>query len=147
MDTIGGKIKHLRLSKGMSQTEFGNVFKVERSTVSSWEIGRRIPDIHTLSEIENYCGVSISFFQENNNNMLKEALLPYGIKLISTEDSENKFSIQITDKPTKVDREFTELINQIAQLSDEEKAKLIPTLKITLEVQKTLMDKEKQKNK
>lgn len=145
MDTIGGKIKHLRLSKGMSQTEFGRIFKVERSTVSSWEIGRRIPDIHTLSQIANYCGVSISFFQENNNNMLKEALLPYGIKLISTEDSENKFSIQITDKPTKIDREFTELINQIAQLTDEEKAKLIPTLKITLEVQKTLMDKEKQK--
>lgn len=64
MVTIGEKIQYLRKSKGMSQTEFGKIFKVERSTVSSWEIGRRTPDILTLSEIANYCGVSISFFRK-----------------------------------------------------------------------------------
>lgn len=143
MVTIGEKIQYLRKSRGMSQTEFGKIFEVERSTVSSWEIGRRTPDISTLSEIANYCGVSISFFQEKSSNIVKESLLPYGIKLLATED-DNRFSIQITDKPTKIDREFTELINQIAQLTEEEKAKLIPTLKVTLEVQKTIMDKEKQ---
>ncbi len=50
-EKIGKKIKELRLSKNLSQQEFGSLYGVTYQAVSKWENGKNIPDIVTLKKI------------------------------------------------------------------------------------------------
>ncbi|HML32919.1 helix-turn-helix domain-containing protein [Sporomusa sphaeroides] len=59
MRTLGEKIKQLR-SK-LTQEELAAILKVERSTLASWEVNRREPDIATLCRIADYFRVSIDW--------------------------------------------------------------------------------------
>lgn len=44
--TVGDKIKFLRKSKGLTQTELGEIVGVKKNAVSKWECGR-VEDIPT----------------------------------------------------------------------------------------------------
>ena len=57
---FGKRLKELRLEKGFSQRELGNVFNVCNQTISFWEIGSREPDLDTLVEIASYFNVSVN---------------------------------------------------------------------------------------
>ncbi len=59
METLGDKIKLLR--NKLTQEELAAILKVERSTLASWEVNRREPDIATLRRIATHFQVSIDW--------------------------------------------------------------------------------------
>ncbi len=61
MATIAERIKHIRKSNGLSQTEFGNLFGIVKSTVSSYETGNSSPDDKTKIAICKYFDVSMDY--------------------------------------------------------------------------------------
>lgn len=60
--TIGNKIKVLRKTRGMTQQQLAEKLGVQRPTISNYEIGRRSPRIKELKSIANILGVSIEYF-------------------------------------------------------------------------------------
>lgn len=59
MKTLGTRIKQLR--NQLTQEELAAILKVDRSTLASWEVDRREPDIATLSRIASHFQVSIDW--------------------------------------------------------------------------------------
>ena len=53
-------LKNLRLQKKLSQQTLANMMYVDRSTVASWETGRRIPDTATLARLAVCLGTDVS---------------------------------------------------------------------------------------
>lgn len=45
------RIKEFRLSKNLTQKEFADKLKVERTTVSMWENNKSSPSVQTLKKI------------------------------------------------------------------------------------------------
>ena len=52
------EFKRLRKQKKLTQSEIAEIFDVAQSTITSWELGTRNPDIGTLSKIADYFCVS-----------------------------------------------------------------------------------------
>ena len=48
---IGETIRKARIKKDISQQELALALKVERSTVSGWETGKRIPDVEMIGRL------------------------------------------------------------------------------------------------
>ncbi len=61
MATIAERIKHIRKSNGLTQTEFGNLFDIVKSTVSSYETGNSAPDDKTKIAICKHFNVSMDY--------------------------------------------------------------------------------------
>lgn len=61
------RIKELRKSKGVSQTELANALKVSQQTISSYENGTRDPDPETLTAISKYFNVSVGYLLGETN--------------------------------------------------------------------------------
>lgn len=49
----------IRTDKGLSQQRLADLLYVDRSTVASWETGRRIPDAVTIRKIADSLGVDV----------------------------------------------------------------------------------------
>lgn len=50
-DHIGESIRKARIKKDISQQELALALKVERSTISGWETGKRIPDVEMIGRL------------------------------------------------------------------------------------------------
>ena len=59
METLGARIKQLR--KQLTQEELAVILQVDRSTLASWEVNRREPDIATLCRLANFFQVSVDW--------------------------------------------------------------------------------------
>ena len=59
---IGGKIKTLRTGRRMTQQDVADVLGVNRTTISNYEIGRRVPSLTELKKIAAMFGVGLDFF-------------------------------------------------------------------------------------
>lgn len=59
MATIGGKIKELRKSKGMSQTQVAQALGVTSQAVSKWETDSTLPEMTLLPDIAALFGIQI----------------------------------------------------------------------------------------
>ena len=57
---IGEIIRKARINMDISQQELALVLKVDRSTVSGWETGKRIPDVEMLGRLSYVLGVPMS---------------------------------------------------------------------------------------
>ena len=56
---IGGRIRALRQSRNLTQSEFANILSVSFQAVSNWERGITPPDIENLMRIASYFGVLV----------------------------------------------------------------------------------------
>lgn len=63
----GEKIKQLRLANSMSQDYVAERLGVTRSTISSYEIGRRKLSYHRAKQLGRIFHVKPEFFFENDN--------------------------------------------------------------------------------
>ena len=54
-------LKDLREAKGLDQKDLAKIIHVSRSTITSYETGRREPDYDKLVELSLYFGVSIDY--------------------------------------------------------------------------------------
>lgn len=59
MKTIGEKIKELRISAGMNQTQLAEKLSLTNQAISKWENNFSQPDINLLPEIANTFGINI----------------------------------------------------------------------------------------
>lgn len=61
MSNISDRIKELRLSRHMTQTDFGNVFGIVKSTISLYESGKSTPNDQIKTKICEYFDVSMDY--------------------------------------------------------------------------------------
>jgi Predicted transcriptional regulators len=61
MNHFTEKLKILRLEEGLSQQELSLKLNIPRTTISSWELGRRSPDIKMLEILADFFKVSIDY--------------------------------------------------------------------------------------
>lgn len=55
-------LKKLRTEKGLSQPQLAEIMVVSRSTISMWELGKRLPDVGMLDRLARCLGVDIQVF-------------------------------------------------------------------------------------
>ncbi len=56
---IGGRIRELRATRGMSQDDLAARVYVSRQTISSWENGKAYPDVQSLLLLSEIFGASV----------------------------------------------------------------------------------------
>ncbi|MGI9861348.1 helix-turn-helix transcriptional regulator [Moorella naiadis] len=69
---LGNRIKQKRLELGLTQEDVAKKIGVNRSTVSSWEIGRREPDGEILAKLANILQCSTDFLLRNKTSSLQQ---------------------------------------------------------------------------
>lgn len=90
------RLKELRKSRKITQTELANILNVEQTTVSKWENDKTMPDIEMLKKISGYFNVSISEIIEDEQPNL------------------------IISQQPKVPEEKQRLVNLVLSLNDDE---------------------------
>ena len=63
-DSFGETLRELRTGKNLSQQQLADKLFVNRSSISNWEAGRRIPDIAILTRLAKVFDVSITAFTD-----------------------------------------------------------------------------------
>ena len=103
---LGEKIKQLRLSQGLNQTEFAKRLFVTPGAVSQWEKNRTAPDTERLLAIANEFSIPLDYFSEKESteaDLIKKQLL---IKLGDLPKTrETKILVRGMDKLPKAQRE------------------------------------------
>lgn len=69
------RIKKVREARGMTQGEFAVALGVDRSLVSRWENGKKIPQLDTLIRISDVLNCSFLVFVDNQ--IAIEAMIRY----------------------------------------------------------------------
>ena len=57
--SFGESLRQLRIEKGISQQQLADILFVSRSSVASWETGRRLPDLETISRLSEFLGADV----------------------------------------------------------------------------------------
>ena len=60
LTNFGEMLKRLRMEQGLSQQQLADRLHIERSSLTSWETGRRMPDIAMLSLLSKCLGVDMA---------------------------------------------------------------------------------------
>jgi transcriptional regulator with XRE-family HTH domain len=58
---LNERLKNLRLAKGLTLQQVGDVFGISAASVASWEKGKNQPDSRKLSKIADIFGTSVEF--------------------------------------------------------------------------------------
>ena len=68
MDNFCKRLIHLRTINDLTQKELADILNIERSTLSSYETGRRYPTISVLIRIADTFDVSIDYLLGRKND-------------------------------------------------------------------------------
>lgn len=71
MRNLEERIKMLRKSLGLSQTEFGEKIGVQRSTITNYELGRRVPLDAVIASICREFNVSETWLRTGEGEMFR----------------------------------------------------------------------------
>lgn len=75
MESLGEKIKDIRLSNNLKQSELADILHISEKTISSWENDRTTPDLNMIYKISNYFKksfyylISDDYINLNNNEI------------------------------------------------------------------------------
>lgn len=104
--TVGEKIKHLRESMNLTQTELGEKLGVKKNAVSKWECGR-VEDIPTskIKAMANLFGVQASYLIEDD------------VEKVEVSDKDIQFALfggndEITEKMYEEVKKFAAYVKQ-----------------------------------
>lgn len=61
--SIGSKLQSLRKARCFSQQFVADKLGIKRSTLSNYEIGRRLPSLTDLGRLAEFYGVSLDYFE------------------------------------------------------------------------------------
>jgi len=64
---LGERLKHIRVSRGLSQDEYGKLFGVTKTAVSLWESDNRDPPLNTLKALATKWRISIDWLLFGDN--------------------------------------------------------------------------------
>lgn len=84
MLTLGDKIRNIRISNNLKQSELAKMLFVSEKTISSWENNRTIPDLNMIYRISDY--FKKSFYCLINDNYNTEDIKEIEIKLKVNQD-------------------------------------------------------------
>lgn len=59
--TVGKRIRAEREGKGLTRKALGKLIDAAETTISFWEAGRRMPDLHTLCVLSSVFGCSLDY--------------------------------------------------------------------------------------
>ena len=82
---FGEKLKELRKTKNLTQTDIAKMFNVTDATVSTWEVGKAQPSFDILIELAKYFNVSTDYLlgitdsDKPKIEKLRQTLLEAGI--------------------------------------------------------------------
>ncbi len=77
--TFGEKIKNLRKTKNMNQTQLANAIGVSLRTIRGWEIEGRYPKQHELyQKLADILGCDVSYLMTEDVSFVTEATEQYG---------------------------------------------------------------------
>ncbi len=76
---LNERLKNLRLAKGLTLQQVGDVFGISKASIFSWESGKSHPDHKRLEKLSALLGCSVQFlltgeFEDQNHNGLGELL-------------------------------------------------------------------------
>ena len=93
--SIGHKIKILRKGRKLTQQELADQLNVNRSSISNYEINRRVPPVKELQKICDFFGVGMDYFGVVTKNdafdLISRAKDVFTDEKISREDKEEVF--------------------------------------------------------
>ena len=75
MESLGEKIKNIRISNNLKQSELAYILHISEKTISSWENDRTTPDLNMIYKISNYFKksfyylISDDYINLNNNEI------------------------------------------------------------------------------
>lgn len=75
MESLGEKIKNIRVSNNLKQSELADILHISEKTISSWENDRTTPDLNMIYKISNYFKksfyylISDDYINLNNNEI------------------------------------------------------------------------------
>jgi transcriptional regulator with XRE-family HTH domain len=69
---LNERLKNLRLAKGLTLQQVGDVFGISRASVSSWESGINQPDPRKLEKLADLFGASVNYLVTGQNQGLSE---------------------------------------------------------------------------
>ena len=79
--TFGEKIKNLRKSKNLNQTQLANAIGVSLRTIRGWEIEGRYPKQHELyQKLADVLGCDVSYLMTEEEAFVTEAAEQYGYR-------------------------------------------------------------------
>ena len=64
---VDQKIKQIRLNKGMTLEEFGELFSTSKGTVNNWEKGRNLPNKENLLKIAQLANTTVEELTRNSD--------------------------------------------------------------------------------
>ena len=73
---LNERLKNLRLAKGLTLQQVGDVFGISRSSVSSWESGTNQPDPRKLEKLATLFGTTVHYMVTGQNQGLTEHVAP-----------------------------------------------------------------------
>ena len=68
MENFYKRLKHLRTINHLTQLELANMLNIERSTLSSYETGRRYPTLVILIRVADIFNVSVDYLLGREND-------------------------------------------------------------------------------
>ena len=68
MENFCKRLIHLRTTNDLTQKELADILNIERSTLSSYETGRRYPTISVLIRIADTFDVSVDYLLGRKND-------------------------------------------------------------------------------
>lgn len=72
--SIGLKLKSLRKAKGYSQQYVADCVGMKRSTISNYEIDRRLPSLTDLKRIADFYNVGLDYFDLSSMDDIEDLL-------------------------------------------------------------------------
>lgn len=111
MDTIGERIKKVRLSLGLTQKKLGELCGIAEPTIRRYELGKLNPKIGTLNKIAKALGVPVT--------ELDSSIIPCSREVKNLNKSQIRKSLteQLNEMGAKV-AHFEDLINDYLALYD-----------------------------
>ena len=135
MNTIGQRIKYLRLKYNMTGNELGARLNVTRNAVSQWETDKRIPTSQMLSELAKLFNVSTDYLI---NGTTSPAFKPT-LSERDERDIQKRLELLMNDLDSETGLAF---YNGDTEMDDETRELLRASLESTLRITK-LKAKEK----
>lgn len=94
------RLKEIRLENNLTQMEVAKILHIERSTYTSFEIGRDTIPLERLNIFVNYFNTTFDYLFEfnNNNKQYKNYIKELNIKIISTKLKETRKANKYTQE-------------------------------------------------
>lgn len=82
---FGKRLKELRIKKGLTQKQLGDIISVTKVSICCYEKGTRTPTIDTLIDLANVFNVEYGYFLGGDNYIAADDAPGYGISMSKEE--------------------------------------------------------------